>query len=153
VRRKRLRLVAVAAMIAAGAAAVIIWRVRTEAAQPSTARPASAAELALIAPLTVGSPLEDYQVREVHAVENGFVRVVCARDGAVVQLDIALGGGGGPNRALASAGQYSIYYSLQNAPDADGQKLAKALAAAMQPNGALPPPPGLTTFEPKPAPH
>ncbi|HZS35822.1 MAG TPA: hypothetical protein VFF06_03300 [Polyangia bacterium] len=135
-----------AALGAGAGVGVLVSRGRAHRDRP--ARPASEAERALVAPLAVGAPLDDYQVREIHAVEKGVLRVVLARDAASVNLDVALAGPGA-NRALASAGPYAIFYSLKNAPDADGQRLAKALAAVIQPNAALPPPPGLTTFEPQ----
>lgn len=113
-------------------------------------RPAGAAERALLAPLREGSPLGDFEVKSIGAVnEQGVLRVVCAGDRAEVRLDIALLADDGPEPP-AVAGRYAIFYSLKNATPEDGERLAAALAAVLNANAAAPIPPGLAPFTPAP---
>ncbi len=107
-------------------------------------RTASKDELAFIAPIAPGALLEQYKIEEVHPVENGVLRVVCAKDKARVQLDVALQGEN--VRPASYTGRYAIFYSLENAPESDGQLLAKALAGHV--HSEMPPPPGMTVFVP-----
>ncbi len=114
--------------------------------------PAGPAELALVSPLAEGSDLvAGFVVREIHGVERGYVRVVCAHDRAIVKLDVALAD---PEGTLppASAGRYAIFYSLRGAAPEDGERLAKKLAKVIDAHLAVDPPPGMTTFTPDPTP-
>src|SRR4051812_33082616 len=93
---------------------------------PEPPPPPTADELALVAPLAPGAPLEDYTIAEIYRVDPGVMRVLCTKDAGRVQLDISLAGDG---RAPVNIGPYAIFYAIDKAPDADGQRLAKALAA------------------------
>jgi hypothetical protein len=110
-------------------------------------RPASAAELGVLAPLAPGSVLGGFTIREIRAVEHGTLRVVCARGNEVVRLDVALAD---PEGALppATAGRYAIFYSLRGAAPEDGDRLAQDFAAVIATNAAAPVPAGMTTFTP-----
>jgi hypothetical protein len=142
-RRGLVRAAVIAVVLLATSFAFGLWVSRDHGRGPM---PISDAEAALIAPLKAGAALEDYQVREVHGVTHGYERLVCTRGAGVVQLDVALAG---DTRAPATAGRYAIFYSLKDAPDADGQKLAKALAAIVLTHAENPPPPGMTVFTPR----
>jgi hypothetical protein len=144
-KKSGLRVVVVGGIIFAGlvGVALVVLALSTSTGGKRE-RTAGAAELALIAPLAPGSALEDYTISAVHPVENGVLRVVCVRDKSRVQLDIALPGSGA--LAAADAGRYAIFYSLDNAPEAEGQRLAKALAKNI--HNEVPTPPGLTQFVP-----
>ncbi len=116
---------------------------------------AGTAELRLVAPLTPGSDLGGFTVREIRGVEQGHMRLVCAQGKAVVRLDIALAdadpdGGDAPSPP-ATAGRYAIFYSLRGGatPD-DGDRLSQQLARVVQPNLAGPTPEGMTVFRPGP---
>lgn len=113
--------------------------------------PPSAEELALIAPIQKDSDLGGFVVRDVRGVEDGVMRLVCAKDRAVVRLDVALLSEDGP-APPAMAGRYAIYYSLKNAAPDEGELLAKKLAAVIAAHADLPAPKGMTPFVPKPDP-
>ena len=112
-------------------------------------KPATAAEMALIAPLTKGSSLGGWDVLRVEGVDQGTLRVVCVNGRSVVRLDVALAADGGP-APPATAGKYAVFYSLKDASPEDGERLAKELARVVEKNAAAPPPPGMTPFVPKP---
>ena len=115
-------------------------------------RPAGPAELALVAPLTPGGTLEGFTVREIFAVENGVLTLVCAKDRAVVRLSIALAADGGP-APPALAGKYAVFYSARGKSDPqDAERLARALAAILEKHPDVPVPPGMTSFVPTPIP-
>ncbi len=101
-----------------------------------------------MSPLSRGSEVAGFVVREISGVRKGRMRVVLARKEAVVRLDIALVDPEGPVPP-ATAGRYAVYYSLRGSTPEDGERLAKKLAAAIQKNNA-PPPAGMTTFTPDP---
>ena len=130
--------------------------------EPRPPLPAGPAERALLAPLTEGAPLGDYEVREIHAVDpEGRLRIVCVKGRAegraegrekrreVVRLDVVLASEGGPEPP-AETMRYAIFYSLKGAPPEDGERLAKALAEVLQKNEAAPPPPGMAPYTPQP---
>lgn len=110
-------------------------------------RPASAAELALLAPLGPGSKLEGFDLREVRA-QHGVIEVVCEKAEARVILSIALLAEGGPSPP-ASTDRYAVFYSVRGATQQEAERLATALAAALKASSA-PPPPGLGPFVPRP---
>jgi hypothetical protein len=152
---RRLRVIAALALVSMAACRATR---RAPSPSPSTAastappsRAAGPAELGLLAPLTPGSVLGGFTVREIHAVEHGLLRVVCARDKKdkeVVRLDVALAA---PEGALppATAGRYAIFYSLRGAMPEDADRLANELAAVIKGNAAAPAPAGMTTFTPE----
>jgi hypothetical protein len=110
--------------------------------------PASAEELALVAPLAQGSELGGYEVRDIHGVQDGVMRIVCAKARATVRLDVALAGEGGPEPP-ATAGKYAVYYSLKGAFPEEGLALAQKLAKVLEPHQDAPAPKGMTRFVPK----
>lgn len=115
---------------------------------PVQPRLASAAELALLAPLGPGATLGDFEVTEVLPIgDAGTLRVVCARDGVGVALDVALADKDGP-RPPASTGRYAIFYALRGASQEEGERLALALAAFLEHNAAAPIPPGMGPYRP-----
>jgi hypothetical protein len=121
--------------------------------EPATSGWATTAELGLVAPLAPGSDLGGFGVREIRGVDQGHMRVVCAKGKEVVRLDIALAdtdadAGDAPSPA-ASVGAYAIFYSLRGgATPADGEVLSLALALVVKANAAMPPPPGMAPFRP-----
>ena len=114
---------------------------------PSAARPhASDLELAIIAPLREGGVLGGFEVVEIDPIgTDGALRITCRKQSSVVHLDVALGVDGGPPPP-AVAGRYSVFYRVEQAAPAEGERLSLALAAILQNNAAAPPPPGLAPF-------
>jgi hypothetical protein len=147
------------ACVAVGAGAGLGYAVAHEPAPPPgqgeaagrpRARPAGPADRALVSPLSEGSALGEFQVKEIQAVnDEGVLRVVCARDHAVVRLDVALLSEDGP-APPAVAGRYAIFYSLKGATPEDGERLAGELAAIVKANAGAPAPPGMKPFAPRP---
>jgi hypothetical protein len=113
--------------------------------------PAGPEELAVVAPLHAGDDLGGFTVRAVRGVEGGVMRVVLAKGEAVVRLDVALLGEGGPTPP-ASSGRFAIFYSLRGATPADGERLAKKLAEVIGAHPDVQAPRGMTPFSPKPKP-
>ncbi|MDI1431122.1 hypothetical protein [Polyangium sorediatum] len=114
-------------------------------------RPAGPAELALVAPLAPGSTLDGFAVREIRAVQDGVLTLVCEKDRAAVRLSVALAVDDGPTPP-AFAGKYAVFYSARGSDPADGERLAKALAAILEKHPDVPVPPGMTSFVPTPIP-
>ncbi|MDI1445230.1 hypothetical protein [Polyangium sp. 6x1] len=114
-------------------------------------RPAGPAELALVAPLAPGDTLDGFTVREILAVQDGVLTLVCAKDRALVRLSVALAADGGP-APPAVAGKYAVFYSARGSDPAVGERLAKALAAILEKHPDVPVPPGMTSFVPTPIP-
>jgi hypothetical protein len=141
-----------AVSLAAGAAAG--YAVSHEPAPPGPGaaalradRPrAGAAERAIMAPLREGSPLaEGFAIEHVDAVRDGVLAVGCRKGDARVRLDVALAAVGGP-QAPATAGPYAVYYATFGATQAEGERLAVALAGVLATHSALPVPAGLGPF-------
>ncbi len=161
------RLVAVAAALAIAGSLLYLARRRdppapipaASASAPSTttpppprpAKPAGPAELALVAPLAKGSDLGGFEVQEIDGVEDGTMRVVCAKDRAEVRLFVALADEEG---ALppATAGKLAVFYGARGAPPEDAERLAKKLADVIVHNQGAAVPEGMTTYKPKPKP-
>lgn len=117
-------------------------------ARPLPPPPAGAEELALVAPLAKGSELGGFEIRDIHGVRDGVMRLVCVKAQATVRLDIALAADGGPEPP-ATAGPYAIYYSLKGAFPEEGLALAQKLAKVLAAHEDAPPPKGMTRFVPK----
>jgi hypothetical protein len=116
--------------------------------EPVKVRAASAAELALVAPLAPGSALADFVVTEVLPIgDSGALRVVCARGEVGVALDVALAAEGEPTPP-ARAGRYAIFYALRGATPAEGEQLAAALAAFLEHNAGAATPAGMGPYRP-----
>lgn len=113
-------------------------------------RPASPAELAIVAPAGPGGKLADWDVRAIHGVHDGTMEVVCQKGAARVVLSIALAADGGPEPPV-STGRYAVFYSARGgATPEDAERLARALAEILHGNEAAPPPAGLGPFVPRP---
>lgn len=145
---------AIVASVAVGVGAGLGYLIAHEPAPtagpaPVKPRSVSAAELALLAPLAPGSALADFEVREILGVEAGSLRVDCRRGEVGVALDVALAAEGEP-APPARAGRYAIFYALRGASPAEGERLARALAAVLEANGGVAPPPGLGPYRPAP---
>jgi hypothetical protein len=108
-------------------------------------RPASAAELAIVAPAAPGAKLADWDIRAIHGVARGTMDVVCEKDKARVVLTIALAADGGPEPPV-STDRYAVFYSARGATAEDGERLARALADRLRANQAAPPPAGMGPF-------
>jgi hypothetical protein len=109
----------------------------------------SGEELALLSPLAVGAELAaGFKVRAIHGVDDGALRVVCAKDEAVVRLLVALVDPEGA-AAPATAGKYAVYYALRNAVPEDAEKLAQALGKLLQNHQEAAPPRGMSKFVPQ----
>jgi hypothetical protein len=132
-----------------GAGASATAREAESAAPPL--KPAGPAELALVAPLAKGSDLGGFEVREISAVEEGTMRVVCAKERAVVRLYVALADEEG---ALppATAGKFAVFYAARGATPEDAERLSKKLAGVIGLNTGAAAPAGMTTYKPKPKP-
>lgn len=114
---------------------------------PPPAGPAGPEELALVAPLVVGSKLGNYEVTKIHAIHKGVLELVCRREQARVHLSIALLSENGP-APPAQAGKYAVFYSLRNGDPADAERLAKSLAEIVEKHSDVAVPKGLTEFVP-----
>jgi hypothetical protein len=120
-----------------------------EDSHPDRPPPAGEAELALLAPLKEGGTLGGYTVREIDAVgDSGQLRLVCQKENAVVELNVALKAESGPEPP-ATAGRYAVYYFARSAPPADGDALAHALAKIIEANSWARVPRKLRPFVPE----
>ncbi len=121
---------------------------KEEETRPPRPPPAGDAELALLAPLREGGALGDFAVTEIDAVgADGLLHLVCTKASAKVKLDVALKAEGGP-APPALAGRYAVFYATEGASSAEGDALARALAAILEANAASPAPPKMAPFVP-----
>jgi hypothetical protein len=114
----------------------------TEAPPPKQAGPA---ELALVAPLKVGSSIEGYDVLAVYGIENGNVWVVVGKGEHTGYFAVAKSGPGVP--APFTAGPYSVYYALGQFSGEDAMRLIGAFNPMIKANVAVPVPPGLGPYD------
>lgn len=114
---------------------------------PPPAGPAGPEELALIAPLVIGSKLGDYEITKIHAIHKGVLEIVCRHDRSQVRLSIALLSEKGP-APPAQAGKYAVFYSLRNGDPAEAERLAKSLAEIVEKHSDVAVPKGMTEFVP-----
>jgi hypothetical protein len=116
-------------------------------ADPGASHPhASDTELALVAPLHEGSNLAGFEIAEIDPVTgSGLLRLVCRQGGATVRLDVGLAAAGSPPPP-ATAGRYAVFYGVEHASAADGERLALALSAILQANASAPTPQGMGPF-------
>jgi hypothetical protein len=110
--------------------------------------PPSAEELALLSPIAQGSQLAGFEVREIHGVRDGVMRLVLVKDKATVRLDVALLDDDGVVPP-ATAGKLAVFYSLHGALPEEGDRLARKLADVLKAHPAATPPPGMTKFRPR----
>lgn len=108
---------------------------------------ASAADLAVLAPLREGGSLHGFDIAAIDD-KDGIVQMLCRRGPETVRLDVTLAADAGPPPP-AMAGPYAVFYELEGPSQAEGEQLALALAAVLQKNSAVPPPPSLTPFKAK----
>ena len=105
--------------------------------------------MALLSPLAPGAKLGDFELVELHGVDGGVIEIACRKGSARIVLTVGLLASGGPSPP-ASTDRYAVFYSLRGAAPEDGERVAKALAAVLEANRAVPPPPGLGPFVPRP---
>ncbi|MEZ4296077.1 MAG: hypothetical protein R3B70_13975 [Polyangiaceae bacterium] len=102
-----------------------------------------------MAPLAQDKPLLDWTVREVRAIDHGTLDVVCEKGPTRVILSVALASETGPEPPVQTE-RFAVFYSVRGERTEEGEKLARALAAVLDANKAVPVPPGLTVFVPRP---
>jgi hypothetical protein len=102
---------------------------------------ANPAELALIAPLTVGDPLGNGEITRIIGVQQGFMHVIVRANRKVFDLGIGLAHDG---VAGLRAGRYVVYILGTTAPDPAAYPIADALARLIRLHPTVPPPPGMT---------
>lgn len=111
------------------------------------AQPAGAEELALVAPLVVGSKLGTHEITKIHAIHKGVLEVHCRHERSQVRLSIALFSEKGP-APPAQADKYAIFYSVRGGDSAEGERLAKSLAEIVEKHSDVAVPKGMTEFVP-----
>jgi len=114
---------------------------------PPPAGPAGPEELALIAPIVVGSKLGAYEVTKIQAIHKGVLEIVCRHDRAQVRLSIALLSEKGPEPP-AQTDKYAVFYSNRGGEPAEAERLAKSLAEILGKHSDVPVPKGMTEFVP-----
>lgn len=114
---------------------------------PTPARAAGQDELALVAPLVVGSSLEGYEVTEIQAIHRGALNVLCRKERSTVRLWISLASEKGPEPA-AKADKYAVFYAASRMDPAEAERLSKALAEIVGKHADVPVPKGMTEFVP-----
>lgn len=118
------------------------------------APPAGPQELAIFAPIVVGSTSKGWKIEEISAVHEGsiHVRFVEEKGRGVVDLFIASPSEDGAVPPVTTE-HYAIFYSARRALPEDGDRLAKVLAHAIEKNPTTPVPPGLTPYNARPKEH
>ncbi len=102
---------------------------------------AGPAELALIAPLTVGDPLGSGEITQINGVRQGFMNVIVRADGKTFDLGIGIARDG---VAGLRAGRYVVYILGTRAPDPASYPIAEALARVIRLHPTVPTPPGMS---------
>lgn len=122
---------------------------------PSAAPPpAGPIELAILAPLVVGSTSKGWKVRAVSAVHEGAIVVTFVEEKGDGVVDLFVAASADDEVAPpATAGRYSVFYAVRRALPEDGDRLAKVLARAIEKHQDAPVPPGLRPFAPQPRQH
>jgi hypothetical protein len=118
------------------------------------APPAGPTELAILAPIAVGSTSKGWKIESISAVHEGAieVRFVEEKGRGIVDLYIASNTDDGVTPP-ATAGPYAIFYSARRALPEDGDRLANVLARAIAKNPTAPVPPGLAPYNARPREH
>ena len=116
--------------------------------------PAGDVELAIFAPIVVGSTSKGWKIEAISAVHEGAitVRFVEEQGRGVVDLFVAKTSDDGATPPV-TAGRYAIFYSARRALPEDGDRLAKVLARAIEKNPAAPVPLGLAPYNARPKEH
>ena len=118
------------------------------------APPAGPAELAIFAPIVVGSTSKGWKIEEISAVHEGtiHVRFIEEKGRGVVDLFVAQPSEDGATPPVTTD-RYAIFYSARRALPEDGDRLAKVLARAIEKNPTAPLPPGLAPYNARPREH
>ncbi len=126
----------------------------TSTPPPAPPPPAGPIELAIFAPIVVGSTSKGWKIEAISAVHEGVitVRFVEEKGRGVVDLFIAASTDEGPTPP-ATTGPYAIFYSARRALPEDGDRLAGVLARAIEKNKSAPVPPGLAPYHALPPEH
>ena len=116
---------------------------------PRVLPPAGPAELAVVAPLTAGSEIDTWQLKELSAVDEGAIHLIFApqKGRGRIEVLIALNDDQGPTPPMV-VGRYAIFYSVKRVMQSEGDALARAVAKRVEKNKDLPPPPGLAAYHP-----
>jgi hypothetical protein len=127
--------------------AALIGAPSPSAEAPAKAPPAGPGELAILAPIVVGSTSKGWKIEAISAVHEGAitVRFVEEKGRGVVELFVTASSDDGAPPP-ATAGRYAIFYSARRALPEDGDRLAGVLARAIEKNTAAPVPPGLAPY-------
>ncbi len=117
------------------------------ASAAAKAPPAGPVELAILAPIVVGSTSKGWKIEAISAVHEGAitVRFVEEKGRGVVDLFVSASSDDGAPPP-ATAGRYAIFYSVRRALPEHGDRLAGVLARAIEKNAAAPVPPGLAPY-------
>lgn len=113
--------------------------------------PAGPVELAILAPIVVGSTSKGWKVQAISAVHEGAIVVSFAEEKGKGVVDLLVVTSAEDEVAPpATAGRYAVFYSTCLALPEDGDRLARVLAKAIEKNQDAPVPPGLRPFQPQP---
>jgi hypothetical protein len=113
--------------------------------------PAGPVELAILAPIVVGSTSKGWKVRAISAVHEGSIVVSFVEEKGKGAVDLLVVTSAEDEVAPpATAGRYAVFYSVRLALPEDGDRLARVLAKAIEKNQDAPVPPGLRPFQPQP---
>jgi hypothetical protein len=139
---------------APAASSALIGAPSGSAPPPAPPPPAGPTELAIFAPIAVGSTSKGWKIEAISAVHEGVitVRFVEEKGRGVVDLFVAASSDEGPTPP-ATTGPYAIFYSARRALPEDGDRLAGVLARAIEKNKSAPVPAGLTPYKALPPEH
>ncbi len=123
---------------------------RAIASAPVAPPPAGPVELAIVAPIVVGSTSKGWKVEAISAVHEGAIVVSFVEEKGQGAVDLFVTESAEDEVAPpATAGRYAVFYSVRLALPEDGDRLAKVLARAIEKNQAAPTPPGLKPYAPR----
>jgi hypothetical protein len=123
---------------------------RAVASAPLPPPPAGPVELAILAPIVVGSTSKGWKVAAISAVHEGAIVVSFVEEKGKGAVDLIVAASAEDEVAPpATAGRYAVFYSVRLALPEDGERLAKVLARAIEKNQAAPTPPGLRPYAPR----
>jgi hypothetical protein len=139
---------------APAASSALIGAPSGSAPPPAPPPPAGPTELAIFAPIIVGSTSKGWKIEAISAVHEGVitVRFIEEKGRGVIDLYVAANTDEGPTPP-ATTGPYAIFYSARRALPEDGDRLAGVLARAIEKNKTAPVPPGLAPYRARPPEH
>ena len=124
---------------------------RAIASAPVAPPPAGPVELAIVAPIVVGSTSKGWKVEAISAVHEGAIVVSFVEEKGQGAVDLFVTESAEDEVAPpATAGRYAVFYEARRAVPEEGERLAKVLARVLEKNQSAPAPPGLGVFEPRP---